>query len=81
LAHDLTPAQRTLRARLGAYSRIAAPDYNGVDATRPAKAAYWAKYYAEVDPAGQLAPAERDRKAKAAWQRDMLRARLAKRGT
>ena len=27
MAHDLTPAQRTLRAKLGAYSRIAAPDY------------------------------------------------------
>ena len=81
MARDLTPAERTLRARLGAYSRIAAADYNGVEATRSAKSAYWAKYYAEVDPAAELPFAEHEQKAKAAWQRDMLRARLAKRAT
>lgn len=82
---DLTPEERVLRSRMaslagqiGAYTRIAQPSYNGREATKAAHAALWAKYYNEVDPEQELPAPERERRAKAAWQRDMARAKLTK---
>jgi hypothetical protein len=80
MPHDLTPATRAMRARLGALSRISAPDYDPHAATAPATAGFWAKLEAEVDPTGALPAGARRAKAKARWQANMLRGKLAKRG-
>ncbi|MEJ7703485.1 MAG: hypothetical protein WKF47_07410 [Geodermatophilaceae bacterium] len=58
----LTPAQRTLRARLAAHTSWA----NTADPaarTAPARAASLARFEREVDPDGNLNPAERARRA------------------
>ena len=73
------PTERTLRARIAALDRVAAPDYDATAATAPARRGFWARYEAQVDPDGLLPPDVRKRKARAAWQADMLRAKLAKR--
>jgi hypothetical protein len=70
---------RRLRARLAAHARAAAPTYDGAAATAPATAGYWAKLEAEVDPAGQLAPAARRTKARRLWQSRMDAGKLRKR--
>jgi hypothetical protein len=61
---ELTPAQRVLRSRLGAYSRWAREDTTA--GTEPARKAFLARFEAEVDPEGVLPPAERQRRAEAA---------------
>lgn len=61
----LTPAQRTLRARLAAHHKWAQTEDPSA-ATAPARAAspgsldYWER---QVDPAGTLDPADRARRA------------------
>lgn len=64
----LTPAQRTLRARVAAYARAA---QYGPEITRPAYDGRMAKLIAQVDPDGTLAPDERQRRAKAALRSQM----------
>jgi hypothetical protein len=61
----LTPHQRTLRARLGAYASWAA---TADPSARTAKArrALDDKFIAQVDPDGTLPSAERDRRVAAA---------------
>ena len=73
---ELTPKERSLRARRAANARIARPDYSPGGATAPARRRYWQKYEAQVDPTGELSQADRERKAKALWQADMDRAKL-----
>jgi hypothetical protein len=75
---SLTPYERKLRAQLAINTRIASPSYDARQATQAATTAYWARYYDEVDPDRSLPTAERDRKAKAAWSRDMARAKFEK---
>lgn len=75
---SLTPQQRALRARIAANSRVAKPDYDPREATRPATRARWQRYEAQVDPEGKLSPEARRKKAVALWQADMDRAKLAK---
>ena len=58
----MTPEQRILRARIGAYSLHA----QGRTNTGPARAAFLAKFEAEVDPDNKLPPQERQRRAAAA---------------
>ena len=58
----MTPAQRTLRARIGAFSLHAQGGTN----TAPARAAFLAKFEAEVDPDKVLPAVERLRRAEAA---------------
>lgn len=58
----LTPEQRSLRARLAAYSLHA----QGKTNTEPARAAYDARWAKLVDPDGSLDPHERERRAGAA---------------
>jgi hypothetical protein len=55
----LSPTERTLRARLAAYSLHARGGTN----VGPARAAYDARWAKLVDPEGLLAPDERERRA------------------
>lgn len=67
----MTPAERTLRARLAAHSLHA----QGKTNTRPATEAFLAKFEKEVDPDGTLPEEERKRRAEHA--RKAYFARLA----
>lgn len=60
----MTPAQRTLRARLAAYSLHAQRDAR--ETTANARASFMARFDREVDPDGVLPEAERTRRADAA---------------
>jgi hypothetical protein len=66
---SLTPAQRTLRARVAAYARAA--KYDGREVTRPAYNGRMAKLAAQVDPEGTLPEIERQRRAYAALRSQM----------
>lgn len=55
----LSPAERTLRARLGAHALHAQGGTN----TQAARAAFNERFYDEVDPDRQLPEAERERRA------------------
>ena len=65
---DLTPAQRTLRARVAAYARAAK---YGPEVTRAAFGGRMAKLAAEVDPEGTLPEIERQRRAYALMRSQM----------
>lgn len=72
----LTPAERTLRARLAAHQSWAAtPD--PAKRLAPARAAFRARFEHEVDPDGTLDPAERARRAEHAHRAHMSRLALA----
>ena len=60
----MTPAERTLRARLGAYSLHAKHDPRKT--TAPARASFLAKFDREVDPDGLRSEAECVRRASCA---------------
>ena len=62
----LTPTERSLRARIGAYSLHA--QYSPRETTKPARAAFMARFEREVDPDGVLTITERARRAAAARQ-------------
>jgi len=71
---SLTPAERTLRARMAAHTlhaRVADPAAH----TAPARRAFLDRFEREVDPDGVLSVAERTRRAKHA--RKAYFARLA----
>lgn len=55
----LTPAERSLRAKLAAHAAHA----QGKTNTAPARAAFLDRFDHEVDPEGVLPPAERARRA------------------
>lgn len=63
-ARNLTPEERTLRARMGAYRLHALHDPK--ETTKKARAAFAARFDRQVDPDGVLPPAERGRRADAA---------------
>jgi hypothetical protein len=67
----MTPIERTLRARIGAYSLHAAGKTN----TGPCRKAFMARFDREVDPEGVLPQAERHKRAEAA--KKLYFARLA----
>jgi len=71
----VTPQERTLRARLGAYSRLAREDAH--EMTAPARRSWATKWEQQVDPSGVLAPEERARRARAAMRAHMARLALA----
>ena len=82
---NLTPAERSLRARIAAHTRWATDD--PVAATEPARRAFLASFDYQVDPDGVLSPAERARRSeslrKAHFARMALKsaqARRARRG-
>ena len=60
----LTPSERQLRGRVGAYALHAQRDAR--ETTDAARATFLARFEREVDPAGALEPAERTRRAAAA---------------
>lgn len=72
MPHELTPEQRTLRARLGAHS-LHATITDETAHTAPARKAFLDKFVAEVDPDGQLPEAERERRAAHAHKAYMAR--------
>lgn len=61
-AGGLTPTERAMRARLAAYSQHA----QGRTNTAAARAAFHNRFEREVDPNGELDPAERAKRAEAA---------------
>lgn len=60
----LTPAERTLRARVAAHTLHSKVDSRAH--TEPARAAAMARFEKEVDPLGVLTPQERARRAESA---------------
>jgi hypothetical protein len=60
----LTPAERSLRARIGAYRMHALHDPK--ETTRAAREAFWRRFVHEVDPHRTLSERERLRRADAA---------------
>lgn len=68
----MTPVERSLRSRLGAYTLHAAGKTN----TAPARRAFLSKFELEVDPDGVLAPAVRAKRAEAARKAHMTRLAL-----
>lgn len=74
-ARALTPEQRSLRARLAAYSLHAKVDSR--EHTVPARAAFLGRFETEVDPDGVLPEAERQRRAECAKRAYFLRLALA----
>ncbi len=71
----LTPTERSLRARIGAFSLHAA--YDSRELTKPARRAFLARFEAEVDPEGVLTPQERQRRAEMARRAHFARLALA----
>lgn len=63
----LTPAERSLRARLAAHTAHA----KGKTNTEAARAAFRLKFEKEVDPDGILSPDERARRAEHAYKAHM----------
>jgi len=61
---QLTPAERSLRSRLAAYTLHATHDPH--ETTKAARHAFLARFEREVDPEGQLPPEVRRRRAEAA---------------
>jgi hypothetical protein len=73
--HGLSPAERALRARLAAYTMHAQHDAR--QTTASGRAAFLARFEAEVDPDGKLAPEERRRRAEHARRAYFTRLALA----
>ncbi len=71
----LSPSERSLRARLAAHSLHARVDPSAH--TAPARAAFLAKFEAEVDPDGILPEVERKRRAEHARKAYFARLALA----
>jgi hypothetical protein len=65
------PRDMSLRGRIGAYALHARHDPR--ETTRPARAAFLARFEAEVDPEGRLPEAERRRRAHFAMRAHMAR--------
>jgi hypothetical protein len=59
--HGLSPAERTLRARLAAHAMHGRHDPRAT--TAKARAAFLARFERQADPEGLLTPAERERRA------------------
>ena len=71
----LSPAERSLRARLAAHTMHARHDPR--ETTTAARAAFLARFEAEVDPEGRLHPEERARRAEQAHRAYFARLALA----
>ncbi len=72
----LTPAQRTLRARLAAHCLHGQRDSREI--TSAARRAFLGKFEQEVDPEGVLPPAERARRAQHLLKAHMVGLALAR---
>lgn len=74
--HELTPAERSLRGRIGGLTRAAFGDMKALAQT--GQAALMEKFRQQVDPDGVYTPAERERRALALRDAHMLKMRLAR---
>jgi hypothetical protein len=74
-AHGLSPAERTLRARLAAHTMHARHDAR--ETTANGRAAFLARFEAEVDPDSALPMEERRRRAEHARRAYFTRLALA----
>jgi hypothetical protein len=74
-AKDLTPSERSLRARMAAHASWAQTDDRSAR-TAPARRAALARFEREVDPDGGLSPTERARRAESAMRAHMSRLAL-----
>lgn len=74
MSSGLTPSQRSLRARIGAYALHAARDAR--ETTAKVRAALTAKFERQVDPTVVLPPEERRRRAESARRAHMARLAL-----
>jgi hypothetical protein len=72
----LTPAERTMRAQLGAHAQWAQCD-DRTARTAPARSGFYKRFEREVDPEGVLDPAERATRAEHARKAYMLKLALA----
>jgi len=73
--NPVSAERRSALARAAAYERAA---QYGPEVTEPARRAFQAKFEAQVDPEGKLAPAERARRA--AYARKAFYLRLSLKG-
>jgi hypothetical protein len=71
MPEDLTPAQRSMRARLAAHALHAKRDSR--ELTEPARKAFIERFVNEVDPDRQLPERERQRRATHAMREHMTR--------
>jgi hypothetical protein len=71
----LTPAERSLRARIAAHESWARTD-DRTARTEPARKAALDRFERQVDPVGKLNPAERARRAEHAMRAHMTRIAL-----
>lgn len=71
---DSTAAERSLRARIGAYALHSQVD--GTAHTQKARDAFLARFETQVDPTGVLPPEERHRRALCARKEYMTRLAL-----
>ena len=74
LTGELSPSQRTMRARLAAHAMHAR--YDGREITVNARKAFAERFEHEVDPDGVLPVAERQRRAEHAMRAHMTRLAL-----
>jgi hypothetical protein len=74
-ADDVSPAERSLRARLGAHALHARRDAR--QTTALARAGFLARFEREVDPDAVLDPSERRRRAEHARRAYFIRLSLA----
>ena len=72
---SLTPAERSMSARLAAHTLHATRDSR--ELTAPARKAFLSRFEREVDPDGKLEPKERARRAEHAKKAHMTRLALA----
>lgn len=70
----MTPSERTLRGRLGAY--VLHSRHDPRETTAPARRAFLHRFEVEVDPNGELPEQERQRRALAARRAHMTRLAL-----
>jgi hypothetical protein len=75
-AAQLTPEQRSLRARIASHSSWARTS-DLTARTAPARAAFLERFEREVDPEGALPPADRARRAEHARKAHFQRLALA----
>jgi len=72
----LTPEQRSLRARIASHESWArTPDASA--RTAPGRKAFLDRFEKQVDPDGTLSPAERERRARAAFRAHMSKLAFA----
>ncbi len=75
MGDQLTPAERSLRGRIGAY--VLHSRYDSRELTKAARAAFESKFEREVDPDGVLPLEERLRRAEMARRAHYARLALA----